>query len=199
MNTFSATVRSGKSRGSWWTTAIPSARDWAGPWIRVGTPSSRIVPLSGWWTPARIFTRVLLPAPFSPTSPWISPARMSIETSVRAAVAPKRFEMPRSSTRGAGAAAAGTVTRRPRSRPGSGSPAPTSGRAAAGSPSGEISTTSTPALRSAATMSAGASSSVKTPVSESVRQNVAEATRPHLVWSTTAKTSRAAATMARLI
>ena len=33
MNTFSATVRSGKRRGSWWTTAIPSARAWAGPWI----------------------------------------------------------------------------------------------------------------------------------------------------------------------
>ena len=47
MNTFSATVRSGKRRGSWWTTAIPSARAWAGPWIWVASPSSRIVPLSG--------------------------------------------------------------------------------------------------------------------------------------------------------
>ena len=47
MNTFSATVRSGKRRGSWCTTAIPSARAWAGPGITVGTPSSRIVPLSG--------------------------------------------------------------------------------------------------------------------------------------------------------
>ena len=73
MNTFSATVRSGKRRGSWWTTAIPSARAWAGPWIWVASPSSQIVPLSGWWTPARILTSVLLPAPFSPTSAWTSP------------------------------------------------------------------------------------------------------------------------------
>ena len=35
MNTFSATVRSGNSRGSWWTTAIPSARAWAGPAMTV--------------------------------------------------------------------------------------------------------------------------------------------------------------------
>ena len=73
MKTFSATVRSGKRRGSWWTTAIPSDRAWAGPRICVGSPSSRIVPLSGWWTPARILTSVLLPAPFSPTSAWTSP------------------------------------------------------------------------------------------------------------------------------
>ena len=38
MNTFSATLRSGNSRGSWWTTAIPSARAWAGPEITVGSP-----------------------------------------------------------------------------------------------------------------------------------------------------------------
>ena len=81
MNTFSATVRSGKSRGSWWTTAMPSARAWAGPWIWVGSPSSRIVPLSGWWTPARILTSVLLPAPFSPTRAWTSPAA-SVERDV---------------------------------------------------------------------------------------------------------------------
>ena len=32
----------------------------------VSWPPIRSVPLSGWWTPARIFTRVDLPAPFSP-------------------------------------------------------------------------------------------------------------------------------------
>ena len=100
MNTFSATVRSGKRRGSWCTTAIPSEREWAGPWIWVASPSSPIVPLSGWWTPARILTSVLFPAPFSPTSPWISPGRRSRDTSSRACVAAKRLEIPRSSTRG---------------------------------------------------------------------------------------------------
>ena len=100
MNTFSATLRSGNRRGSWWTTAMPRARDWAGPWIATGVPSRRIVPASGWWTPARILTSVLLPAPFSPTSAWISPGRRSIDTSVSAAVAPNRLLIPCSSTRG---------------------------------------------------------------------------------------------------
>ena len=36
MYTFSATLRSGNSRGSWWTTAIPRARAWAGPEMTVG-------------------------------------------------------------------------------------------------------------------------------------------------------------------
>ena len=52
MKTFSATDRSGNSRGSWWTTAMPSARAWAGPARTIGSPSSTIVPLSGWWMPA---------------------------------------------------------------------------------------------------------------------------------------------------
>ena len=53
MNTFSATDRSGKRRGSWWTTAMPRARACAGPEMTVSTPSSRIVPLSGWWMPGQ--------------------------------------------------------------------------------------------------------------------------------------------------
>ena len=65
-----------------------------GPWITVGSPSSRMVPLSGWWTPARILTSVLLPAPFSPTSAWTSPARRSSDTSSSAWVAANRLEMP---------------------------------------------------------------------------------------------------------
>ena len=107
MNTFSATLRSGNRRGSWWTTAMPRARDWAGPWMRAGVPSRRMVPASGWWTPARILTSVLLPAPFSPTSAWISPERRSSDTSVRAAVAPNRLLMPRNSTRGGCGSATG--------------------------------------------------------------------------------------------
>ncbi len=45
MKTFSATVRSGNRRGSWWTTAIPSARAWAGPvdltWLAVEPDRAR--------------------------------------------------------------------------------------------------------------------------------------------------------------
>ena len=47
MKTFSATVRSGNRRGSWWTTAIPRERAWAGPWICVGSPSSMDRPAVG--------------------------------------------------------------------------------------------------------------------------------------------------------
>ena len=102
MNTFSATVRSGNRRGSWWTTAMPRARACAGPAISTGSPSRAIVPLSGWWIPARILTSVLLPAPFSPTRPWISPGTNVSDTSSRAWVAPNRFEIPRRSARRVG-------------------------------------------------------------------------------------------------
>ena len=52
------------------------------------------------WTPARILTSVLFPAPFSPTSAWTSDGRSSIDTSDRACVAPKRLETWRSATAG---------------------------------------------------------------------------------------------------
>ena len=48
-------------------TAIPAARAAAGPDRLTGWPPTSSSPLSGRWTPARIFTRVDLPAPFSPT------------------------------------------------------------------------------------------------------------------------------------
>jgi hypothetical protein len=35
--------------------------------MRVAVPPSATVPASGWYTPARIFISVDLPAPFSPT------------------------------------------------------------------------------------------------------------------------------------
>src|SRR6476620_9987805 len=48
--------------------------------------------------PVRILIAVLLPAPFSPTSAWISPARNSSETSSSARTAGNDFEMCRSSS-----------------------------------------------------------------------------------------------------
>ena len=193
MKTFSATVRSGKRRGSWWTTAIPSARAWAGPWmLRLARRRARIVPLSGWWTPARILTSVLLPAPFSPTSAWTSPGSRSSETSSRAWVAANRFEIPRSSARGG--AAAGAVARSRRGLVGVGS------AAVAGVAVGPISRTSMPRASSASTIAVrGAARRSGRRSIWSVGQNVANAARSHFVWSTIAMTSRAAATIERLI
>jgi hypothetical protein len=67
-NTFSATVRSGKTVGSWYMATKPSRCAASGSPIRRGSPSTTMSPASGWTTPVRILTRVDLPAPFSPTS-----------------------------------------------------------------------------------------------------------------------------------
>src|SRR5882762_1023220 len=48
-----------------------------------------------------IFISVLLPAPFSPTSPWISPASSAKSTSRSASTPPKLLPMPYSSSAGA--------------------------------------------------------------------------------------------------
>src|SRR5262249_12798741 len=52
--------------------------------IWTGAPLSRISPASLGWAPARIFIRVDLPAPFSPSSAWTSPTATVRETSSRA-------------------------------------------------------------------------------------------------------------------
>src|SRR5579883_2745693 len=49
-----------------------------------------------------IFIRVDLPAPFSPTRPWISPALSAKSTARRACTPPKDFEMPESSSSAGG-------------------------------------------------------------------------------------------------
>ena len=79
----------------------------AGPIINtVGWPLIRISPESGRWAPERTFISVDFPAPFSPTSAWISPRPRSSETSWFATTAPKRRVMPRSETAGASMARA---------------------------------------------------------------------------------------------
>src|SRR3954471_15425283 len=62
-----------------------------------GLPSKRISPLSGWWMPAMVLTRVDFPAPLSPTSAMTSPVRTSKSTSASAWTDPNDFVIPRSS------------------------------------------------------------------------------------------------------
>src|ERR1700733_2196855 len=60
--------------------------------------SISIVPASGTTTPRRIFSKVDLPAPFSPRSAWISPLRRVNSTYFSAGTPPNAFEMPRMRT-----------------------------------------------------------------------------------------------------
>src|SRR5436305_1277015 len=105
MKTFSATVRSGKSVGSWNIMAMPAAFDWAVVSKTTSTPSMSTRPPSGRCTPARILTSVDLPAPFSPTSACASPRRSSIQPSSSARTAPKLLLAWSTTSSGASAAA----------------------------------------------------------------------------------------------
>src|SRR5688572_13975534 len=61
----------------------------------------RIVPSSGGWTPASTLTSVDLPAPFSPTIAWISPALSSRSTPWSTSTPTKLFRIPCIWSRGA--------------------------------------------------------------------------------------------------
>ncbi len=77
---------------------MPSLIASAGELIVAGTPSTSMVPSSGFWTPYRIFISVDLPAPFSPTMACTVPARTSMSMSWLAITPGKRFPMPRRRT-----------------------------------------------------------------------------------------------------
>src|SRR4026208_177672 len=76
---------------------------------RNSTPSAptRTWPSSGRYSPARMFISVLLPAPFSPRSAWISPGRTSKSTPSLARTPGKVFEIQTASMAGGRVAAAG--------------------------------------------------------------------------------------------
>src|SRR5436309_1225048 len=88
---FSATLRSGKSVGSWKMIAIPAVCDCFALSKIASSPSRTSRPASGRWTPARILTSVDLPAPFSPTRPCTSPGKSAMSPSSSACTAPKLF------------------------------------------------------------------------------------------------------------
>src|SRR6185436_15317728 len=81
---------------------IPRAMASLGSAICTGCPSSRISPSSGRDSPKRMFISVVLPAPFSPRSAWISPALTSRLIPLLATTPGKRLVIPRISSRGGG-------------------------------------------------------------------------------------------------
>ena len=88
---FSQTLRSPKRPGCWCITAMPAREASSGDQLSAGRPSIKTAPPSGWCTPARSLTQVLLPAPFSPRSASTSPATRSKVTSRIAITPPNRF------------------------------------------------------------------------------------------------------------
>src|SRR6185312_15582366 len=67
---------------------------------RLSCPSSSKRPENSGCRPAMIFISVLLPAPFSPTRPWISPAESAKSTPRSASTPPKALLIPLSSRMG---------------------------------------------------------------------------------------------------
>ena len=97
---FSATVITGISMKCWCTMPICASMASDGDVKRTARPSSRISPASGRYSPYRQFISVDLPAPFSPSSAWISPARTSRSTASLATTPGKILVTPRSSSTG---------------------------------------------------------------------------------------------------
>src|SRR5215467_4206261 len=80
--------------------ATPARRASLGLPGEYGRPSIDIDPASGCSAPARMAISVLLPAPFCPTSPQISPGATDRSTPSSATVAPKTLRIPRISNPG---------------------------------------------------------------------------------------------------
>ena len=88
----SSTLKSGHTLNSCETKLIPISCASLGLCKCNFLPCISIVPLSGITIPVRIFTRVLLPAPFSPQIARISPGCNSIEALSKACTPPYRLE-----------------------------------------------------------------------------------------------------------
>src|SRR6516162_546663 len=98
--TFSAIDSAGTRRGSCGMVTMPAAMASWGLAKWHSSPSRRITPRSGRWTPPRMRISVDLPAPFSPMTAWISPYATSKSTPSSATVAPNRLLMPSALTAG---------------------------------------------------------------------------------------------------
>src|SRR5215212_779035 len=74
---------------------MPSDCAWLGVRGAIGLPPRTICPASGGCTPVRTLISVDLPAPFSPISAWISPARTVKSTPSSARTPGKERAIPR--------------------------------------------------------------------------------------------------------
>src|SRR5262245_21701351 len=97
---FSAIDSAGTRRRSCGMVTMPAAMASWGLAKWHSSPSRRRTPRSGRWTPLRMRISVDLPAPFSPTTAWISPNATSKSTPSSATVAPNRLVTPSALTAG---------------------------------------------------------------------------------------------------
>src|SRR5438445_4973305 len=95
---FSPTEKTGMSMKCWCTIPMPRAMASRGPLMRAGLPLTTISPESACTRPYRMFISVDLPAPFSPTRAWISPARTVRSTWSLAITPGQAFVIPRRSS-----------------------------------------------------------------------------------------------------
>ena len=92
--TFSQTVISRNRRTPWNVLPIPSRQIWAAVMCVIEPPRNRTSPDVGRVNPVTRLKTVVLPAPFGPMMPSISPDAQAMSTSSRARRPPKDFDNP---------------------------------------------------------------------------------------------------------
>src|SRR5581483_2696467 len=98
MATLSMTVSSRKSRGFWNVLTSPAAAIRCGLLAWMGRPRHTILPALGAMMPLMRLRSVVLPEPFGPKMPRISPSAIENETSLTAVRPPKRLVSPSTSS-----------------------------------------------------------------------------------------------------
>src|SRR5258705_5057574 len=93
--TFSVTVMASTSMKCWWIMLMPAAMASRGVWSASTRSLKTIVPASAGTIPKRMFIRVVLPLPFSPSRPMIRPAGTSKSIPRLARTSPYAFVIPR--------------------------------------------------------------------------------------------------------
>ena len=96
--TFSSTVMNLKSWMFWKVRAIPSLAIFSGANPLMDSPRKNISPDVGLKMPEQILKKVVLPAPFGPMTPNISPTRICMFTFSTALRPPKYWQMSRASS-----------------------------------------------------------------------------------------------------